>query len=419
MNDSYPPAIPFHRACYQILKEVVTPEECNLEILFETLKSLMPQKYGTHLLIDYGAIAELQEDYWQVRRGTEEYVLHPVSIPWLQEFYTQLPLRGRNQSISAREISDADPFKPVPPEIMLLIMSDLDIAAIQRFRMASRKAALVDLNRFWKRRLFRDMPWLFDFPVDSRSENSHTIDWQKVYRALYLASVSSYKGKIHALVNRRRIWSLCEQVSMRYHSRRAKRPINSAAEVLMGVRSTKLALLIYPEPHYTTATNFSLVESYVEMQHGRGGILLVHWTQSGELAGLEITREFPTEPSSLRDDIQTPPYDWITGFIITSAEATRASKSEEVTRSVCGMQVLFLKRDCLNLRKIDGDQRLLSVKLNHFLVGLNVRTSRDGLVAKLALLQQPLSRLGTQARYRFDSYRYNPTPSYGQVAEYL
>jgi hypothetical protein len=134
------------------------------------------------------------------------------------------------------------------------------------------------------------------------------------------------------------------------------------------------------------------------------------------LAGLEIAKEMPIEPSILRDDIQTPLWDGITGFVIASAEATGASKSKEIKRSVCGIKVLFTKRECLSMREINGDQSLLSVTPNHFLVGLKTCTTEDGLVAKLALLEQPLIRLSTPALYRFDDHRNIATLGYGQVA---
>jgi hypothetical protein len=45
--------------------------------------------------------------------------------------------------------------------------------------------------------------------------------------------------------------------------RTAKQPSGSVPEVLIGARPTERALSIYPEPHDTTVTSFSLVESYL------------------------------------------------------------------------------------------------------------------------------------------------------------
>ncbi|KAL1595953.1 hypothetical protein SLS60_009643 [Paraconiothyrium brasiliense] len=391
-------AIPFHSSCFELLKKVIAPEEYHLETLFETLRSLIPYPNDceTHLNIDYGPISELQEEQWVVRRGTEEYVLDPISIPWLGRYFAQLPQREPHQNTRGgstfREVNSNDPFTEVPLEILRLIMLELDLASLSSFREASRKASQIDLdNSFWKMRFFRDMPWMFDFPVGYRARNGSSIDWIKVYKDLYWASNSNNKRKVHALANRRRIWGVCEHLSRLYHVRKSDRN-DTLSEVLDGAQSTRLALLLSPEPNDITAAIVCLVPSYHAMQYS-APTLSVHWKRNGELVRLETSEETPPKQLSTRDDVLIPRGDWITGFIITSTEAERDNRADEVKRSICGLQILFAKRDRVVLRRTEGDQRLLSASPGYFLVGLKLHTTKEGIVAKLALLEQHQDRL--------------------------
>jgi hypothetical protein len=51
-------------------------------------------------------------------------------------------------------------------------------------------------NTSWKIRLMGDMPWLYDFPKPSSAEAESIVDWDRVYRELYVASDATSKDKI-------------------------------------------------------------------------------------------------------------------------------------------------------------------------------------------------------------------------------
>ncbi|KAI1847957.1 hypothetical protein JX266_006070 [Neoarthrinium moseri] len=422
-------AVPFHAVCYELLKRVIEPDRYDMDILYETFNSLSAS--GSRLTLDYGAIEELQGQFWEVRRGTEEFVSHPLSIPRLREYYTHLPERNDPslvpRGLSPRKTTGNAPLERMPTELMLIIMSHLDIYSFNHLREASRQAAQIRLdNAFWKHRLFQDMPWLFDFPVDSQDGSSlDTVNWFRVYSDLYQASDSSSSRKIHALANRRRIWGLCEHIAMVYRARKSNIENGRRPEILDGALSTDLALLVSPEPEHTAESNIPLVNLPHDIMHSTP-VILVRWTENGELARLEVVSEPPQHLSPLRDVIQLGHFNWLSGVVLTSVASKRDSQGEEIKRVVCGIRFLFDSRhrihgghqiNDVSFGKTEGDQRLLEISQKQALVGFKVHTSSDGTIAKLALLGQPRDKLPYGSRYRFLSL-YN-SPDNERIGQYL
>jgi len=83
---------------------------------------------------------------------------------------------------------------------------------------------ITQIQSFWKRKLFLDMPFLFDLPSEPQQK-----DWFATYRSLRrqcftttLETVKDEDGYVKAVVekdlvlglaNRRRVWEVCEQVA--------------------------------------------------------------------------------------------------------------------------------------------------------------------------------------------------------------
>lgn len=398
-----PFAVPFHRVCLELFQKVIAPREVDNEILWQVLKCVGPDPV---LHIDYGAVVECQDQYWVEEKGTEEFVVNPIDIPWLERYRdpNKLPTAGDSglgrPGLPPRQTLGQDPFQKLPPEILFSIMRHLDLPSINRLREASRQASQLELsNGFWRSRLLRDMPWLYDLnwahntPTPGDVHGLDAADWTKIYRDLYLASNSGGKNKVHGLVNRRRIWGICEQIAALYSARDLAVRDGSITEVMRDVCSTRFAQLILRDPPNTTVTRISLLTRYADLE-STTPVLSVHWTQDGELSKLNIMEPASEGTSPLRDDVQIPEGDWITGLIIYSEDAPRNTKGDPVQCSTCGLCILFAKQDSVKLRKATGgNQRLLRRSTGHFLVGFNVHNSQEGLISKLALLEQPKEKI--------------------------
>ncbi|KAF7534022.1 hypothetical protein G7054_g6549 [Neopestalotiopsis clavispora] len=423
-NGETPYAAPIHRKCLHLLEKVLQPKEADKDVLYEIFKCLGPAPI---LPIEYGAVDDCQEQYWITKRGTEEFVIDPVDISRLRQYWSQLPAADatgldRRPGLPSRQTSSSDPFsKRIPPEVMLNIFHHLDWHSINRFRAASRQAAQLELSsRYWSSRLYQDMPWLYDIDLEKQAGRFHfpdNVDWTKVYRDLYLASDTASKNKIHGLVNRRRIWGICQQIANFYDARDSSLKNGSITEVMQDVQSTRPKQLIYPNPVNTTGMQMFIISRYAEMERGTP-VISVYWTQEGKLARF-TTAEEPglEEPSPLRDEICIPEGDWITGFIAYSVDAERQTKEDAISYFTCGLEVLFAKRDNLKLRNTtNGNPRLLRVSPDHFLVGLAIHTSDEGLIARLALLEQPKTKMPFRSENRIIDHHDRLE---GDIAEYV
>lgn len=108
----------------------------------------------------------------------------------------------------SRQSIGSDPFSRLASELQLAITDELDISDLLHLREASTRIRALMSNSFWKVRLQRDMPWLYDLPEPGAQTKVDLIDWTQVYKDMYRASSLSPKqqGRILGLVNRRRLW---------------------------------------------------------------------------------------------------------------------------------------------------------------------------------------------------------------------
>ncbi|KAJ4254404.1 hypothetical protein NW762_010001 [Fusarium torreyae] len=255
-------AFPFHYDCFDQFRIVLSPKVVDLDVLYETFKSVSKGNYMTSLKLDYGAAKECMGQFWAEQLGIEDLVTSPSSSSDLIEHYHSLikntPHTEEPSSRIETGVNDAsDPFYKFSPEIILHIADFLDTPSVFRWRKSSRPVARLALEKgFWKSRIYRDMPWLYDFPVDDDTSSSDT-NWRSVYEKLDLVSSRSQKiarqareiarekenerpkrGRQRqyncglvvrdwsdmnlALTNRRRIWGILEQVLDLYFPHEAK-----------------------------------------------------------------------------------------------------------------------------------------------------------------------------------------------------
>lgn len=422
-------AVPFHETCFTLFGKSLAPRHVDVVTLYEAFKSLSGE--SPWLDMDYGSVKDMLEQYWWGAKGAEEFVFHPVSIPWLQEYYASLPAKKHSgkprAALRSPANSNQDPLSHLNLELISQIMYHADVKDVQNFRLASRFAAQIALDdAFWKRRLLKDMPWLFDFPVNPVSKGAPApIGWAEVYRELFRRSDTAHADRVLGLVNRRRIWGLCNTISEVYMSKELqakelqakkakKSKLGGASRALAGAKSTPLSLLVLPDPKDLTSTQEALLYDYQELL-GAKPVLLVSWTKDGHLADIECDSYHGTS-SDREQYVKVPRDDWITGVVITS-ESKQERRNDTVYRSVVGLRILFAGQDDVCLGRVEGDQRLIEVTGGQFVVGFACQRTRTGELARLALLKQPKTKIPKAAKDRVKDRRavsYN-----GQVAKYL
>lgn len=362
-----PIAFPFHHDCQTILREHLGVDEFDKEVLYETLNGLFRDgEDPTSLEINYGAATEFQEQYWVVYHGFEYLVFSPLNIPQLLEYYGSLPKR-------------------VPQKVGT--EDDREVS-----------------NTSWKMRLMGDMPWLYDFPKPSSAEAENIVDWERVYRELYVASDATSKDKIQGLANRRRIWEeQCPQISSKYLATKMKRDLtrNRVPLPLKDASSIQSPSLILPSPKSTKVTIAAFIHSYEAISYV-DPVVVVCWTANGDLAGLDVRQSDglvgttniggPNDTPNKFDGVLIPRDDWLTGIIVTSKEDSCETQDGQIRRRIVGVHLLFTKKDPIQLGVTEGDQRLIYVSDAHFVVGFKVFRSLDGTMSAFALLQQPTTK---------------------------
>lgn len=371
----------------------------------------------------------------------------PTSIPQLEEYYRVLPTITTVMAEADPPRMDwistikSDPFSRLAPEILLHIMTYLDITSVMKLRAASRAVTHVVLtNSYWKVRMGRDMPWLYDLPhvEEEGGKVALSIDWARVYKELFLASRANSATRILGLVNRRRIWELSAQIREPYQAKKTQqdgKECSSLPQTLIDAMSTPMPRLTLPEPRVVETASIPLINDYTVLLDAEP-VISVHWTKTGDLAGISTVSDSRSpnaksvllgleEHFAMADPVTIPRDDWLTGFILTTQHHASEGK-----RQIRGLRCLFAKQDPIQLHDAEGDQRLLRTPRDHFLVGFAGQVSNDGTLAKLALLTQPrikapyrVNRISDQHRASYndqgDSYLWrNELPPPGlQITE--
>jgi hypothetical protein len=388
--------------------------------LYQLLKSLVNEEdtFGYTLSgIDYGTVAECQEQYWWPKKGTEAFAANPSTIPKLATYYRELPLlkfsaKKNGAHVKKIEAQDAeDPFAALAPELLLMIVMDLPMASANCLRAASPAVARLDLgNGFWKQRLHQDMPWLYDLPDQNQESPDEELDWAQVYEDLLRRSEGSNELKIHGLVNRRRIWKISEQIARPYIRNKMAKDEDQRRNhppILADAVSTPMRRLIAPEPAKTETSTLLLIKDFADLERDRP-TLSVFWSSEGTLSGFGVcykgTHRMESKESigaknyfAVCDDVKVGENDWVRGLILTTRSKIGADENEQPERKIVGVKVLFLRGDSVQLGESNGDQRFIHAAGDLLFIGVMAQWSPEGRISKLSLLQARSSGRSLQA----------------------
>ncbi|POR35591.1 Uncharacterized protein TPAR_04221 [Tolypocladium paradoxum] len=431
--------VPFHDECFQILQQYLGPGDINMTVLYDTFVGLSKDEDtcmamgSLGITSRYEAAELLRSHTMSFRKGVEYLSISPMDIPELARFYEALPLlrhsdSGTVEASIASRAPSSDPFRYLAPEILLIMASEMDIPTLLRWRAASLVAARCPLsNGFWKRRVRREMGWLFDFPQLLSREVELQVDWEQVFQSLYFASNPCNEDRIDGLVNRRYIWEQqCPQIAKPYLFKLANKnvDIRNLIRQLQNLSLEKGEVLVHPAPLKVTQHCPTLFNNLAELGTIEP-VLVVSWTELGDLASIDIEKNGKSESAGhmymddregkdkvvLVERVPIPRDDWLTGlgfaiqdgecWVVFSRDTDDESFDDDANmgdaedrrvpteqQRIVGLDVYFAKRQPVHLGAHGESYNSVRVARDKFVVGLTMtRRTYRGTISHAALIQ--------------------------------
>ncbi|KAI9035757.1 uncharacterized protein KD926_002907 [Aspergillus affinis] len=220
------PVFPVHAICYRdILPRCIKDakqETMDDDTLYTLFEGIVASNRWNRLDLDYGGPKPPKDQYWVSRKGEEALVTNPVDIPQLQGYLEKIQAtvnQDKQSTESQKPPSTVDIFDKLPSELRLEILNLLPTASALALKAASWTMLTTPLS--WQQKLTSDMPWLWDFrDIEVDICKSQELN-ERLYRVMSeLDDKSRYKKDkadyFPGLVNRRRIWGVCESIRSLY-----------------------------------------------------------------------------------------------------------------------------------------------------------------------------------------------------------
>ena len=114
----------------------------------------------------------------------------------------------------------SNPFETLPIDIAVLVALHLDTREVLKLSLASSVTSLkLDLAKFWKIKLRRDIPWVWELIEGDVVEN---INWREAYFDVWDRCNWDASNRDLGLVNRKTIWRTCEKLVPKFLEKRAE-----------------------------------------------------------------------------------------------------------------------------------------------------------------------------------------------------
>ncbi|KAH8705613.1 hypothetical protein BGW36DRAFT_435497 [Talaromyces proteolyticus] len=420
-DEDDPLAFPCHNACNKILRKVIRSisfdnEKIDKEVLFLALKSFVEGEppYDRCLgLVDYGeCMDELQQQYWYILPGVEYYMVNPVNIPALERYYSNIPtlLSSEHTPPSADTVETRllpgvvhDYFAEVPVKILLHILQYLPIDSVNALRtVSSYVTSATSSSSFWEKRLRQDMPWLYDIPEENNS-NGQGVDWAQVCQDLHEKSHNNCESRILGLVNRKRIWKICDLFAASYFNIKKAKDYENSTAVLKNAFSGPMVPLGDLGKVKTETSKLALI-SDVNDVGVKNPVLSIYWSREGFLLGFGVTLDTATTgqkasgdsdyvgakgKAARTDEVKIPQGDWLTGFMFMTRIGLEDTHEEKKNpgRFVIGIELLFNTTESMHFGASNGNKRLVLTEPGEVIVGLLVEWTATSGILNLALLK--------------------------------
>jgi hypothetical protein len=235
--------MPLHHSCSELLAKfldysVGTTPSSYLGVLFRALRSFHDEASKVYRgKIKYGRITKQQGQFWYPTISTKSFAYDPFhTSPELLNYYQNLPEVERVPKEDndckvcyIKATLETDLFSKLPPELLMMILIHLPVQSIRNLRHSSVAITRLRLpGSFWKEKLKRDMPWLWDFPYQEAEQTSRNLNWLKIFNDIYIGSQGNGRSPFLSLANRHRVWRICEQIAPRYADFQAEREMVEA-----------------------------------------------------------------------------------------------------------------------------------------------------------------------------------------------
>lgn len=457
---------PVHEACHTLLLRYLGVDQLDYDVLHGVLLSLTGDSdlfSGVRLTIDYsGRSSSAGRPAYTLTAATRYRALSPVNIPALDILYRQLLAPQDAAEVMGRHMtwrSDArrpprhsgqDPFARLPGELLVEVAAYLSATALCAWRSVSYAAASVPLGQsYWRRRLDRDMPYLYDIPVLC-ARKAALVNWSAAYACLSAAASPNNAFTEPALVSRREIWEKqCAQIARPYLRRLREGAVEAAAlrRFMDEARVVRGPCMLLPRPVKTDEQTTMLLDDMRKLATAQP-VLVLSWARHGVLVGLAADRgSGVAQPSTAMTTqrVAIPAGDWIAGLSFTVREdyfapAVPGDEGERTRRSrvpmlvemaslaprtssvddpffyegympphatgvlehvVVGVEVRLVRGRPLRLGSIGPLHHHVSATIDNMAVGIRVtRQVATSAVARVALVQVPTTDLEGAALLR-------------------
>lgn len=247
----------------------------------------------------------------------------------------------------------SDPFSKLSNELIREISDLLPYHTLRSLRRASRPFYYDTLsNTFWKSRLARDMPWLWDLPPLGGPSTAQ-IDYMKLYAWLEYWTIPNFgvQPPFLAMTNRRRIWQPCMELARHYKEVKrpqyATEPEPAIAEQAQLRTLFKVAPLEVPgRGHDEQRTRLSTrsviwLYSWADLEKCRFGGFLIEsfWNDDDHLVGLGVVfgnnRRILGAETGEKDAARIAGNDWFTKLTVSIREEETSPDGSVGISGIC------------------------------------------------------------------------------------
>lgn len=287
---------------------------------------------------------------------------NPFKSPQLSSYFDSLASQPVLQPDSSDEparygssLSATQPFVGLPKEVTCEILLNLSYTDLQHFTLSGLVPfTLRSIPSFWKRKLFLDMPFLFDFPSLSGSQ-----DWFQLYRELKRhcfattpATEDDEEGREHVIVgrdtslvlglaNRRRVWDTCMHLAGLYEvelNDQTQTGETIAEEIRKGSVSLGMPLVATPVSRDAKALCTYLVSSWEDLNEDMVMQFYFLEEDDGRLCGICVEGQSVFGQSSQHSvDVVIKSGNWVQGFELNVSGAGDLSNKAKI--GITGVKV--------------------------------------------------------------------------------
>ncbi|KUI67408.1 hypothetical protein VM1G_03131 [Cytospora mali] len=300
------PVFPFHWCCYEILAKCTTGsfdvDKLDKDLLYRIMRELSPPGSTSLSNIDYGFPAPMHTRVkWISSPGYEFLVSHPRDVPGVHDIILSMFESGGFETLPCdsdlRARVRSDPFTGLPYDIVHNISTMLELGDILNLAKASWPVHVLlrDVVQFWQQHLKTSMAWFLEL-IELLAQDETLLQSNDPKRIVIWAEGMTrpqrwIAGPFMGVANRRRIWSVCEQLGEIYRSRpEPEGPVQTDVDKMILDYSKCSSFYAVSAPmadKIDMARNVYWLKSWAEM-HSSPKELATFW--DGEsLAGISLT----------------------------------------------------------------------------------------------------------------------------------